>query len=87
MITLTPKAALGPTPPAVGIFWFASAVLVINRSTPDEGEPYGECNTHQISNLKSEILTVLLAPESCPFGARHSCRLYPTPTSARFELG
>jgi hypothetical protein len=72
MIGLAPKAALGPTPPAVGVFWFVFVVLVISRSVPDEGEPDGECDTHQICNLKSKNVTVLLAPESCPFGPRHS---------------
>jgi len=81
MITLTPKAALGTTPPAVIVFWFVSVVLVINAAVRGEGKPDGECDTYQSCNLKSKIL----APESCSFGARHSSRLYPTPTSARFE--
>jgi hypothetical protein len=35
-----------PTPPAVGIFWRLNGVLVIDRSTLDEAEPYGECIGH-----------------------------------------
>jgi len=41
-----PKAALAPTPPAVGIFWRVDGLLVIDRSTLDEGERYGDCITH-----------------------------------------
>ena len=37
---------VAPTPPAVGIFWRVSAVLVIDRSTLDEAERYGDCITH-----------------------------------------
>jgi hypothetical protein len=45
-ITIAPKAALAPTQPAVGIFWRVNDVLIIDRSTLDEAEPYGECITH-----------------------------------------
>jgi hypothetical protein len=45
-ITIAPKAALGPTPPAVGIFWRVNDVLIIDRSLLDEAEPYAECITH-----------------------------------------
>jgi hypothetical protein len=45
-IIIAPKAALAPTQPAVGIFWRVSGVLVIDRSTLDNAEPYGECITH-----------------------------------------
>lgn len=37
---------LAPTPPAVGIFWRVNGVLVIDRSTLDEAEPYGDCLGH-----------------------------------------
>jgi hypothetical protein len=46
MILVAPKAALSPTPPAVGVFWRVNGVLVIDRSTLDEAEPYGDCITH-----------------------------------------
>ena len=41
-ILVAPKAALALTPPAVGIFWRVNDVLVIDRSTLDEAEPYGD---------------------------------------------
>jgi hypothetical protein len=37
---------LAATPPAVGIFWRLNDVLVIDRSTLDEAEPYGDCLGH-----------------------------------------
>ena len=46
MISIAPKEALTPTPPAVGIFWRVDGVLVIDRSTLDNAEPYGDCITH-----------------------------------------
>jgi hypothetical protein len=45
-ILVAPKAALAATPPAVGIFWRVNDVLVVDRSTLDEGEPYGDCIGH-----------------------------------------
>jgi hypothetical protein len=45
-LELAPKTAVAPTPPAVGIFWRVNGVLVIDRSTLDEAEPYGDCLTH-----------------------------------------
>jgi hypothetical protein len=45
-ILVTPRAMLAPTTPAVGIFWRVNGVLVLDRSTLDEGEPYGDCITH-----------------------------------------
>jgi hypothetical protein len=45
-IRVAPKAALAPTAPAVGIFWRVNGVIVIDRSTLDEAEPYGDCITH-----------------------------------------
>jgi len=45
-IVLAPKAAIAPTPPAVGIFWRVNGVLVIDRSTVDDAERYGDCITH-----------------------------------------
>jgi hypothetical protein len=45
-IMLAPKAAVTPTAPAVGIFWRVNGVLVIDRSTLDEAERYGDCLTH-----------------------------------------
>jgi hypothetical protein len=45
-IAIDPKAALVLTQPAVGIFWRVNGVLIIDRSTLDEAEPYGECITH-----------------------------------------
>ncbi len=45
-IAIAPKAAFGPVQPAVGIFWYVDGVLVVDRSTLDEAEPYGDCITH-----------------------------------------
>jgi hypothetical protein len=45
-ILVAPKAALAPTPPAVGIFWRVDAALVVDRSTLDDAEPYGDCLGH-----------------------------------------
>jgi hypothetical protein len=46
MLAVAPEAALAPTPPAVGIFWRVNDVLVVDRSTLVEAEPYGDCLTH-----------------------------------------
>ena len=46
IIIIAPKTALAPTPPAVGIFWRVNAVLVVDRSTLDEAEAYGDCLGH-----------------------------------------
>ncbi len=45
-IIVAPKSALAPTQPAVGIFWRVAGVLVVDRSTLDNAEPYGDCITH-----------------------------------------
>jgi hypothetical protein len=45
-IIVVPKAALAPAPPSVGIFWRVDGVLVVDRSTLEEAEPYGDCITH-----------------------------------------
>jgi hypothetical protein len=45
-VAIAPKAALSPTEPAVGIFWRVGDVLVVDRSTLDSAEPYGDCITH-----------------------------------------
>ncbi len=38
-----PKAAIAPS---VGIFWRVDGALIVDRSTLDEAEPYGDCITH-----------------------------------------
>jgi hypothetical protein len=45
-VLVAPKAVLALTPPAVGIFWRVNGVLVIDRSTLDAAERYGDCITH-----------------------------------------
>ena len=41
------RAEAGSSPaPAVGIFWRVGRVLVVDRSTLDEAEVYGDCLTH-----------------------------------------
>ncbi|MDB5243902.1 MAG: hypothetical protein JWP57_4528 [Spirosoma sp.] len=32
--------------PSVGIFWRVDGTLIVDRSTLDEAEPYGDCLTH-----------------------------------------
>ena len=45
-IAVAPKVALKQTSPAIGIFWRVSGVLVIDRSTLEQAERYGDCMTH-----------------------------------------
>jgi hypothetical protein len=45
-IRVVPTPAVGPIQPSLGIFWRVDGVLVIDRSTLDEAEPYGDCLTH-----------------------------------------
>ena len=45
-LIIAPTSALAITKPAVGIFWRINGTLVIDRSTLDEAEPYGDCLTH-----------------------------------------
>jgi hypothetical protein len=45
-IQVAPTVAVGPIQPSLGIFWRVAGVLVIDRSTLEEGEPYGDCLTH-----------------------------------------
>jgi hypothetical protein len=52
MILVAPKAALTPTPPAVGMFWRLNHVLVIDRSTLNEAESYGDCITHAVGHYE-----------------------------------
>src|SRR5271168_4253735 len=51
-IIVAPSAALAHTPPAVGIFWLVSGILVVDRSTLDEAEPYGDCITHSAGHYE-----------------------------------
>jgi hypothetical protein len=43
---ITAPAAPTPLAPSVGIFWKVGGVLVIDYSTLDEAEAYGDCLTH-----------------------------------------
>lgn len=43
---------LVPTLPAVGIFWRVSDVLVVDRSTLNEAELYGDCMTHSAGHYE-----------------------------------
>ena len=49
---IAPTDARKPTRPAVGIFWRVGDVLVINRSTLAEAEPYGDCLTHAAGHFE-----------------------------------
>ena len=51
-LLVAPKAALAPTQPGVGIFWRVNGILVIDRSTLDEAEPYGDCLTHRAGHYE-----------------------------------
>src|SRR6202011_6036323 len=51
-LRVAPKAALAPTQPGVGIFWRVNGILVIDRSTLDEAEPYGDCLTHRAGHYE-----------------------------------
>jgi hypothetical protein len=45
-IMVAPEAALASASPSVGIFWRVDGVVVIDRSTLEKAEPYGDCITH-----------------------------------------
>lgn len=51
-IRIVPTLAVGPIKPSLGIFWLVAGVLVIDRSTLDEGEPYGYCLTHDAGHYE-----------------------------------
>ena len=44
--TVAPSPSPLTQVPSVGIFWRVGETLVIDRSTLDEAEPYGDCTTH-----------------------------------------
>jgi hypothetical protein len=44
-LIIAPAAAAAPAP-SVGIFWKIGHVLIIDHSTLDEAEAYGDCLTH-----------------------------------------
>lgn len=46
MRSVASHAASTEAVPSVGIFWRVAGVLVIDRSTLQEAEPYGDCLTH-----------------------------------------
>ena len=43
---VTPNITGSTVAPSVGIFWRVAGVLVVDRSTLDEAETYGDCITH-----------------------------------------
>jgi hypothetical protein len=45
-IVLAPSAARAPTAQAVGILWQVERALIVDRSTLEEAESYGDCLTH-----------------------------------------
>lgn len=51
-IDIAPIAALSPTTPSVGIFWQIGNVLIIDRSSLTEAEPYGDCLTHSAGHYE-----------------------------------
>jgi len=46
MLSVAPTAVATPNVPSVGIFWKIRNVLVIDRSSLEQAEPYGDCLTH-----------------------------------------
>ena len=52
MTGFRPTAGHKPTSPTVGIFWRVGDVLVVDRSTLDEAEPYGDCITHAAGHFE-----------------------------------
>lgn len=46
MTRSAPQAASRDVEPSVGIFWRVANILVIDRSTLEEAEAYGDCITH-----------------------------------------
>ena len=46
MSPYAPKAFSEKVEPSVGIFWRVTDILVIDRSTLEEAETYGDCITH-----------------------------------------
>jgi len=68
-IGLAPNAVQSPTPPAVGIFWRVDGFIVIDRSTLDTAEPYGECLTHAAGHYERwEEWQLLGAPSLLALG-------------------
>ncbi len=51
-IDIAPIAALSTTTPSVGIFWQIGNVLIIDRSSLTEAEPYGDCLTHSAGHYE-----------------------------------
>jgi hypothetical protein len=45
-LVVSPRPSDLAAEPAVGIFWHIGDALVIDRSSLDEAEPYGDCITH-----------------------------------------
>ena len=45
-IVVARSSAILDQAPSVGIFWRVGDTLVIDRSTLDQAEPYGDCITH-----------------------------------------
>lgn len=64
IIDLAPNAAQSPTPPAVGIFWRVDGIVVIDRSTLDTAEPYGDCLTHAAGHYERWLEWQLLGAPS-----------------------
>lgn len=52
MSLIIAPAAPAPPAPSVGIFWKIGRVLVIDHSTLDEAEAYGDCLTHAAGHYK-----------------------------------
>lgn len=63
-IGLAPNAAQSPTPPAVGIFWRVDGIVVVDRSTLDTAEPYGDCLTHAAGHYERWLEWQLLGAPS-----------------------
>ena len=51
-IVIAANSALAHTQPAVGIFWRVDGILVIDRSTLEYAEAYGDCITYAAWNYE-----------------------------------
>jgi tRNA(Leu) C34 or U34 (ribose-2'-O)-methylase TrmL len=70
-LIIAPTSALECTKPAVGIFWRVGGALVIDRSTLDQAEPYGDCLTHATGHYERWQQWQALGP------ARLACKGFP----------
>lgn len=52
LIEIAPRAAAAPTSPSVGIFWKVGETLLVDRSSLESAEIYGDCRTHSAGHYE-----------------------------------